>query len=151
MNLSLSEFLDCRHMQAVMLSAITHRPSLPHRKFSWYSFLLETESSPKPPASQFGRKSMIPSGIEPETFWQLSQFLNQLSHREQQYALEQRNVVGVVGGNSVRSIISHVYQTNRKEPNSMEIVVPFCITLFLYGSYFSALVMCEVACFQTSS
>jgi len=26
----------------------THRPSLPHRKYSWYSFQLEAESTPGP-------------------------------------------------------------------------------------------------------
>ena len=28
-----------------------HRPPLPHRKYSWYSFLLETESTPDPSAA----------------------------------------------------------------------------------------------------
>ena len=37
----------------------THRPPLPPRKYSWYSFLLETESTPG---------LMTPSGIEPATF-----------------------------------------------------------------------------------
>ena len=31
----------------------THQPLLPHRKYSWYSFLLEAESTP---GLQFGRK-----------------------------------------------------------------------------------------------
>jgi hypothetical protein len=28
--------------------SLTHRPPLPHRKCSWYSFLLEAESTPGP-------------------------------------------------------------------------------------------------------
>jgi hypothetical protein len=50
----------------------THRLPLPPRKYSWYSFLLEAESTPGP---QCGRKGyvnekppIIPSGIEPVTF-----------------------------------------------------------------------------------
>ena len=34
----------------------THRPPLPHRKYSWYSFLLEAESAPGP---QCGRKDYV--------------------------------------------------------------------------------------------
>jgi len=30
--------------------SLTHRPPLPPRKYSWYSFLLEAESSPGPSA-----------------------------------------------------------------------------------------------------
>jgi hypothetical protein len=33
-----------------------HRPSLPHSKYSWYSFLLETESIPRP---QWGRNDYV--------------------------------------------------------------------------------------------
>jgi hypothetical protein len=32
----------------VRLSALRHRPPLPARKYSWYSFLLEAESTPGP-------------------------------------------------------------------------------------------------------
>jgi len=28
--------------------SLTHRPPLPPRKYTWYSFLLETESIPRP-------------------------------------------------------------------------------------------------------
>jgi hypothetical protein len=28
--------------------SLTHRPPLPPRKYSWYSFLLEAESTPRP-------------------------------------------------------------------------------------------------------
>ena len=28
--------------------SLTHQPLLPHRKCSWYSFLLEAESTPRP-------------------------------------------------------------------------------------------------------
>jgi len=27
--------------------SLTHRPLLPHRKYTWYSFLLEAESTPR--------------------------------------------------------------------------------------------------------
>jgi hypothetical protein len=30
----------------------THRPSLPHRKYSWYTFLLQAESTPGPKCGQ---------------------------------------------------------------------------------------------------
>ena len=43
-------------MNVVKVPSSKHRPPLPPRKYSWYSFLLETESSPGP---QGGRKDYI--------------------------------------------------------------------------------------------
>ena len=52
--------------------SLTHRPPLPPRKYSWYSFLLEAESTP---GTQCDRKDFMsmknpltPAGIEPATF-----------------------------------------------------------------------------------
>ena len=51
--------------------SLTHRPPLPPRKYSWYSFMLEAEWTP---GTQRDRKDyvteklqMTPSGIEPAT------------------------------------------------------------------------------------
>ena len=46
-----------------------HQPPLPPRKYSWYSFLLQTESTPSPEWLLKWKIPMIPSGIEPVTFW----------------------------------------------------------------------------------
>ena len=59
----------------------THRPPLVPRKYSWYLFLLEAESTPKAILRLEGlcqRKiPMTPSGIEPATFRLVAQCLNQ--------------------------------------------------------------------------
>ena len=50
----------------------TPRPPLPPRKYSWYSFLLEVESTPGPQCvgrNMTMKNSMIPLGIEPMTCW----------------------------------------------------------------------------------
>ena len=55
----------------------THRPPLPPRKYSWYSFLLEAESNSGP---QCGRKDYVNGkiqwqlGIEPATFRLVAQW-----------------------------------------------------------------------------
>jgi hypothetical protein len=49
-----------------------HRPPLPPTKYSWYSFLLDTESKPKaivPPEGFCQWKFLVtPAGVEPDTF-----------------------------------------------------------------------------------
>jgi len=60
--------------------SLTHRPPLHPRKYSWYSFLLEAESTPGPECDQKDFMSMknplTPAGIEPATFRIVAQHLN---------------------------------------------------------------------------
>jgi hypothetical protein len=56
--------------------SLTHRPPLPPRKYPWYSFLLEAESTPGPLCDRKDYVSMIPAGIEPVTFRFVAQHLN---------------------------------------------------------------------------
>jgi len=71
-------------MKVVRLSALRTGRLYPPRKYSWYSFLLEAESTPGP---QCGRKDYVNekfpltlSGIEPATSRLVAQCLNQLRH-----------------------------------------------------------------------
>ena len=47
MNLRLPDFVTTAQDGSKVVS-LTHRPLLPPRKYSWYSFLLEAESTPGP-------------------------------------------------------------------------------------------------------
>jgi hypothetical protein len=63
----------------------THRPHLPPRKFSWYSFLLEAESTPGPYVKSEvlcqWKLPVTPSGIEPAPFKFVAQYLKPLCYR----------------------------------------------------------------------
>jgi hypothetical protein len=43
-----SKFQDSRHMKAGKVVSPTHRSTLPPRKYSWYSFLLQAELTKGP-------------------------------------------------------------------------------------------------------
>jgi hypothetical protein len=70
-----------RHRKVVRFSALcTGR--LYSRKDTWYSFLLETESTPEPQCElSHWKNAVTPSEIEPATFQLVAQCLNQLRHR----------------------------------------------------------------------
>jgi hypothetical protein len=61
-----------------------HLPSLPPRKYSWFSFLLEAKPSPRP---WYYRKDYVIKKFQwhhqesKPTFWLVAQILNKLSHR----------------------------------------------------------------------
>jgi hypothetical protein len=72
-------FPDNRHMKVVRLSALRTGRLYP-RRYPWYSFLLEAESTHRM-AGRIKSIQITPSGIEPATFRLVAQCLNQLRHR----------------------------------------------------------------------
>jgi len=60
--------------------SLTHRPLFTPRKYSWYSFLLEAESTPGPWCDRkdfmLMKNPLTPAGIEPATFQFVVQHLN---------------------------------------------------------------------------
>jgi hypothetical protein len=65
--------------ECVEVVSPTHRPPLHPRKYSWYSFLLEAESTARRLEVCQWKIPIIPSGIEPATF-RLVAVRNQLRH-----------------------------------------------------------------------
>jgi hypothetical protein len=66
----------------------THWPPFPHRRYYWYSLLLEADSIPRAIVRSEvlcqWKIPMTPSGIEPAT---VAQCLNRLRHRVPQYII----------------------------------------------------------------
>jgi hypothetical protein len=79
-------FQDNRQSKVESFISPMHRPSLPLRNYSWYSFLLETESTPGLKCDRKGYVSekipMTPYRIEPATFRLVVQCLNQRKKRK---------------------------------------------------------------------
>ena len=69
--------------------SLTHRPPLPPRKCSWYSFLLEAESTPRPQCDRKDfmslKNPLTPAGNEPATFRIVAQHLNHCATAVPQY------------------------------------------------------------------
>ena len=60
--------------------SLTHRAAFTPRKYSWYSFVLEAESTPGPQCNRKDfismKNPMTPAGIEPATYRSVVQHLN---------------------------------------------------------------------------
>ena len=78
-NLTFPDFMT-KAQEVGKAVSLRPRPHLPSREFSWYSFLLEAESTPRFIVRSEGlchwKIPMTPSGIEPETFRFVAQHLN---------------------------------------------------------------------------
>ena len=74
-------FYDSRHMKVLSLSALCTGRLKPPSKYSWYSYLLQAESTPGHSVAgriMLMKYSMTPSGIEPTNFQLVAQCLDSL-------------------------------------------------------------------------